>query len=977
PETYEGLHSRWSAIVEGCAAKFGGISGHSNSERFHVYFGHPRALEDDCERAVRTGVMIQELFSHEATDGPRAAVAPCISVSCGLAIVRKQSNGLDAIVGEVVGLAARNLETGQQGDVLICDNVRRQIGRTFAMESRGSRHAGRGGSGQVWNVTNEIINADRFEALRSETAPFVGRRDELKLLQQQWQRAHRGRGHVTLIKGDAGIGKSRLCRQLRQTIANPAPTVLHFQCSSLYCNSWLYPISQHLRAAAGIELNDDRDRCIEKLGSLLGLSKHSHRGDLARTATLFSKGVGSHTNRADGTATEIRECIFRMLGIYLRQRAAHNPVLIIFEDLHWIDPTSLDLLSRIVEDVSNTPMMVVLTTRPEFEPSWPEYSHFTGLHLNRLARTECTKLIETIASASRLESGAVEAILYGADGNPLYVEEITKALFDQTHKPEDKTHNGGGYGTSNVPWTLHSSLLMRLDNLAHGKEVARIGAVIGVEFSHQLISRVSELADCDLDQGLAELTAAQIVYRYGAAPDATYRFKHILLRDVAYATILGEERKTLHAHILALLEKDAASPAEILAQHAAQAGKREEAITFWRSAATMASKRGAYRDTARHLESAIEAYAGLGQSDSEQALELLGWLAFTWISAEGYLSENARAAAARGCALAEKLDNSIHRFLPRYAQWTLQLATGPQGAVLDYIDHVRETIEQENVESQKFFGNALAGYSALTVGQLELAEKRLKEAERLYDKETHNRGARRVGHIPGPDLFFRLSLLRAVQGRLADHVVYMDRSLAACPDDLDAHAEAQLLMKLCLVCSVTRDYARLATLTDRLVNLYAEFKLDVAHIVGTMYRGMLEVHDGLAEGVVRFSDAAERYELELMKFEMAPRWVALADLLVQSGMLPQARSAHEKARVLIEHTQENLCLAEVQRIAGVLAAHEADNALAERCLREAIVTARQQGAGLWELRAASDLAGLLERLERNGEAAKPLASQPR
>lgn len=974
PESYEALRSSWAVIVEGCASHFGGILGHSNSERLHVYFGHPAVREDDCERAVRAGLRIMEQITGEAFMGPSGIAAPRISVSSGLAVVRKLSNGQDAIIGEVVGLAERNLGSGRSGDVLVCENVRRQIGRIFAMKPCRAQQVGSGTTGQVWNVTGETDNKDRFEALRSESSPFVGRRDELQLLERQWQSVQQSCGCVTLITGDAGIGKSRLCRQLQQRIAVSASDVMRFQCSSLYSNSWLHPVSRHLRTAACIEPADGWERCIEKLALLFGLLVRRHASDLARTATLFSKGVEGATTGLDGTATEIRESIFRLLGIYLRQRAADSPLLVVFEDLHWIDPTSLDFLSRTVEEVGKMPIFLVLTSRPEFKLSWPEHSHFTEIRLNRLSPSDCRTLIENIAPDSRLERRAAEKILRGADGNPLYAEEITKAHFEQERRFNGKPLRGTGTEEATIPWTLQSSLLMRLDALTHGKHIARLGAVIGVEFSHRMISQISELADCDPEPGLSELTSAQIIYRYGLAPDATYRFKHILVRDTTYASILANERETLHANILKLLEQDALSPPELLAQHAARAGKFEESVVFWRSAAIMASKRGAYRDAARHLESAIEIHDDFGGANSEHVLELLGWLAFIWISADGYLSENARAAAARGCALADKLGHSVHRFLPRYAHWTLQLARGPQLAVLDYIENVHKRIELEQERDQSFFGNAFAGYSALTLGQLNLAEKRLEAAERLYDEDTHNRGARRIGHIPGPDLFFRLSLLRAIQGRLDDQAIYMDKSLSTCPDDLDAHAESQLLMKFCLVCSVTRDFDQLERLTGRLLNLYTEFKLNGAQIVGNMYRGMLEINNGQSDGFGRFSGAAARYEMEIMKFETVPRWVAVADLLLRKDMFGQARAAYDKARILMDETQEYLSLAEMQRIAGVLAAHDSENASAEKYLREAIGTARQQGAGLWELRAACDLAALLKRLGRAGEAVEPLSN---
>ena len=515
---------------------------------------------------------------------------------------------------------------------MIAASTRRLVGRMFDCRALGADETkGLPQPAEAWQVRGEAVGVSRFEARRAGAlTPLVGRQEELELLLRRWEQAKLGEGRVVLLSGEPGIGKSRIAESLLAKLEGEQHARLRYFCSPHHTHSALYPFIAQLERAASFEPGDEASAKLDKLEALLKPTARDVLQDVALIAELLGVPADERYQALAGSPQQKREMTLTALLDQLDGLAAKGPVLIVFEDAHWIDPTSQDLLDRTVARVADLPVLLVVTVRPEVQPTWVGQPHVTMLSLSRLGRRDSAGIIAGVTRDKALPDAVVEQILGHTDGVPLFVEELTNTLLESglLRETPDRYVLDGPLPPVAIPTTLQASLVERLDRLGSVKDVAQIGAAIGREFSYELIAAVSDLDPMDLEAALERLVASGLISRRGTPPDATYAFKHALVQDAAHATLLKSRRRQLHASIAKMLVERfpevAESLPDVVARHFTEAALAGEAIGYWLKAGRLAYTRSANGEAAKSFEQALHVLEALPESQStlEQRFEL-------------------------------------------------------------------------------------------------------------------------------------------------------------------------------------------------------------------------------------------------------------------------------------------------------------------------------------------------------------------
>jgi class 3 adenylate cyclase/tetratricopeptide (TPR) repeat protein len=679
PEDMRDLIAVYRKSVTDAVARFDGFIAQYLGDGVLVYFGYPQAHEDDAERAVKAG-----RAAVAAVDSIKEQVAGQLKaragIATGLVVVGEQMGAGDsherAAIGETPNLAARLQAVAAPGEVVISASTRRLVGRMFDCHSLGAIEVkGLPQQVEAWQVRGELAGVSRFEALRGGAlTPLVGRQEEIELLLRRWHQAKLGEGRVVLLAGEPGIGKSRIAESLLLKLEGEPHVRLRYFCSPHHIHSALYPFIAQLEEAGGFEPGDGAGARLDKLEALLKPTARNVPQDLALIAELLAVPVNGRYPVVDVSPQQKREMTLTALLNQLAGIAAQSPVLIIFEDAHWIDPTSLDLLDRTVARVADLPALLVMTFRPEFQPTWVGQPNVTMLALSRLDRRDGTAIIAGVTKGKALPDAVAEQILARTDGVPLFIEELTSTLLESglMHETPDRYALDRPLPPLAIPTTLQASLVARLDRLATVKDVAQIGAAIGREFSHELIAAVASLTPVDLDAALERLTASGLISRRGTPPDATYSFKHALVQDAAYATLLKSRRQHLHASIANVLVErfpnTVESLPEVVAHHLTEAGLLSEAIGYWRKAGQCASARSANREAVSFFNRALGVLETLPESPSTLALAFDIRVELQWVLGQAAEVRRALERMREAETLAERLNDDrrqglVHAFM--------------------------------------------------------------------------------------------------------------------------------------------------------------------------------------------------------------------------------------------------------------------------------------------------------------------------
>ena len=602
-----------------------------------AYFGFPQAHEDDAERAVHAGLAVVE--SIRALEIPRGIdqeieLAVRVGIATGPVVVGdligEAASQESAVVGDTPNLATRLQSLASVNEVLISPGTYEIVPGRFEFENRGEHKLkGFAEPVQCWRAVSPVAAESRFEATRqSGLTPLVGRQHEIGMLLERWEQAKEGDGQVVFLCGEAGIGKSRITETLRERTAADDPMSLRYQCSPYHSNSVMYPIIEQLERAAKIDAGDAAEIKLDKLELLLAPSGPGVDLVVPLIAHLLSIPAENRHALPPMTPERIKEKTLEVLVAQFEQLGRNRPLLLIFEDAHWADPTSLEWLELVIDRAQSVPAVVVITYRPEFQPPWSGYTHVTSLTLNRFSHSLVTAMVDRVTGGIPLPAEVLEQIVTRTDGVPLFVEELTKTILESGLLTEefDQYALTGPLREVAIPATLQDSLMARLDRLGPVKEVAQIAAAIGREFSYDLLAAVSPLGASGLRISLDKLIDAELVFRRGHAEDGDYIFKHALVQDAAYQSLLKSARLQLHARIAETLEQHyreiTAVQPEIVAHHYSEAGLAEPAIVNWLKAGNQAAGRYAHPEAIAYLRLGLAQVAEVDEPEKRNAMEL-------------------------------------------------------------------------------------------------------------------------------------------------------------------------------------------------------------------------------------------------------------------------------------------------------------------------------------------------------------------
>ena len=634
PEDLREVISAYQKCVADTVQRFGGFVAKYMGDGVLIYFGYPQAHEDDAERAVRGGLELVAAVSDLKT---HAALQTRVGIATGLVVVGdligSGASQEQAIVGETPNLAARLQDIAEPNSVVIAESTRKLVGNLFELEDLGGQDLkGIAGPAGAWAVLRASSAEGRFEAMHaSGLADVVGREEETELLLRRWSKAKSGEGQIVLLSGEAGIGKSRLTAALLERVAAEPHTRLRYFCSPQHTDSAFYPIISQMEHAAGLAHDDTPQARLDKLDALLAQTSTSMQ-DAALFAEMLSLPNDGRYPALELAPQERRQRTMQARISQLETLTRRTPVLMIFEDAHWTDPTSLEAFGRVVDRVRSLPVLLIVTFRPEFESPWIGRPYVTALTINRLAQRDVEAMIDHVVGNKLIPASVRKDIIERTDGIPLFVEEMTKAVLEAGSDVAQRTAATVPSTAWAVPASLHASLMARLDRLGPAREVAQIGAAVGREFSHALLGAVIPKPEADLRWALDRLIDAGLLFRQGVPPHATYLFKHALVRDAAYGTLLREPRRALHARIAETLEGQFADIAErqpeLLARHYTEAGLIEKAVSFWRTAGQRSLARSALLEGAEQIKRALDQIATLPATPDLRREEIKLHIAF-------------------------------------------------------------------------------------------------------------------------------------------------------------------------------------------------------------------------------------------------------------------------------------------------------------------------------------------------------------
>ncbi|HEV2547853.1 MAG TPA: adenylate/guanylate cyclase domain-containing protein [Stellaceae bacterium] len=979
PEDLREVISSYHKCVAQIVRRFDGFVAQYLGDGALVYFGYPEAHEDDAERAVRAGLELTAAVGGLTT---RAPLQTRVGIATGLVVVGDLTGSGASqevgIIGETPNLAARLQGIAEPNMIVIAESTRRLLGNLCELQDLGSRDL-KGIAGQVWAWAALRMSSveSRFEALHTTgLTALVGREEESEILLRRWFRAKTGEGQVVLLSGEAGIGKSRLMATLMERLASESHTRLGYFCSPQHTDSALYPIIGQMERAAGFARDDTVEARFGKLQALLAPGSQND-DDIALLTELLS--LPSSAADLNLSPQRKREKLFEALLSQLEAEARRRPVLMIFEDAHYIDPTSRELLDLAVDRVRRLPVLLAITFRPEFRPPWGGRSYVTSLVLNPLSERDGVALAQNVAG--KLTADIVAKIVERTDGVPLFIEELAKAVLESTGRGDRVAEVLATPSPQAlaVPATLHASLMARLDRLGPApKEVAQIGAVLGREFAYELIERVAQRDENQLQAALGQLSNAGLLFCRGTAPHASYLFKHALVQDAAYGTLLRGRRQEVHARVAAVLEQHFADlverQPELLAHHLTAAGNIERAADQWLKAGQHAAARLTHLEAIHHFERGLAAMGALAEGPARDGREIELQLArgLSLFTAEGYSSAGAAEAYARARELAERRGEPHQLFMAVYGLW--QSANGA-GMILDcrrLSNRLQQLTARDADEELRLQAHHSAWATCLFAGEPAAAREHCEAGRQLYDPQRH-RPHRLLygGHDPGVCAGYLGAQVYWLLG-------YPDKALAMGDEALAlaeriAHPlslEDALLQNAIL--HLDRGASELALQRLKTAEaLVAEQRLGFVVEPRFLRGAALSAQGAFEEAVACLRDGLAS-RLGAMRFRLYGL-VQLADALARQGRHEAAIDAAEEGLSTEEKTGHRQWEAELHRIEGIALSGLNQIKEGQSALEEAVRVARRQQAKSYELRAATSLARLWGEQGRWAEARDLLA----
>jgi class 3 adenylate cyclase/tetratricopeptide (TPR) repeat protein len=953
PELLGGVIRRYQDAAAGAIGRFGGFVAKFMGDGVLAYFGFPRAFEDAAERAVRAAInILAEVGGIELPDGSRARAR--IGIATGLVVGEIVGFGTAqerTIVGDTPNLAARLQALAEPDTILISEATQSLLGGLFHLESTGT-HELKGFAHPVaaWRVLGEAAVESRFAAIRTGTLPLVGRAHEMGLMLERWRLARSGEGQIVTVVGEAGIGKSRAIEALQEDVAHEPHTRIHLRCSPYHRDSALYPVIQHLSRAAGFAPADSADARIDKLRVMFARRAASDETAVPLLAELLSIPAGASLAQLSLTPAQRKAATIALLVDEIVRLGESDPVLLVLEDAHWIDPTMLELMTRLADSLSHAHLLALVSARPDFAPPWLTRPQATLLTLNRLSRAECARLVANVAAA-HAQAETVAAIVAKTDGVPLFVEELTKSVVESA-----------GEDSAAVPATLKDSLMARLDRLDEAREVAQIAAVIGRQFGFTLLVAIAARDGAALDAALDKLVAAGIVFPEGRGLERSYSFKHALVRDAAYESLLLGRRREWHERIARALEQGfpelVANEPEILAYHFAEGGSLAQACDYRMRAGDRAVSRSAYQEEVAHFSAGLRLADALPDpaDQARRQLDFLLKLGPALMVVRGMQSAEVEDAYRRAADLGIGLGDDAATFKAKWGLWLN--ATIKRKTALGR-ERARElvTLAQRSSDGELLLEAYHCRWStAFCRGDVAEALDNTLVGVETYDLARH----RHLGHaFGGHDPGVCAHVVRANALQLSGDALGAKASArqgVALAETLVIPILGHALHNACMAHQLGGEREAALAAAQRAADLAEKFAL-------SPWRASSLVVKGWATAVGGVEEAAQLIDREIDKATAAgpvPQYYLglAAEVLLAAGRPADGLAHLDRAIATVDEPGVGFYLPEIYRLRGecLLALGRDRKEEARQAFATARDVARQQGAVIFERRAEASLA---------------------
>ena len=972
PEELRILLHDYRSICGGIISRYEGFLARYVGDGILSYFGWPKAHEEDAERALRAALeIVQAVKQVSSTE----TLSVRIGIATGPVVIGEQAGvgGESRLaVGSTPNLAARLQGLATADQVVIASSTRRLVGDAFDIADLGE-HELKGMSEPVhaWQVVAVSTVPSRFEAAtRGLATPLVGREQEIGLLLDHWQQAQEGEGQVVLLSGEPGIGKSRVASTLRQRLADQGVGTLHLQCSPYHVNSALYPVINNFDRALRFARDETNESKLDKLEALIVGHYGRPVADVRFMAVMLSIPCEARYGAAPMTPQKQKDETLRTLVDLTEDVARKRPTLMLFEDAHWSDPTTLETFDLLIDRVKAFPLLVVLTHRPEFRSNWASQGHVMSLNLSKLTRGQSSAIVSKLTGSKRLPVDLLENILTKTDGVPLFVEELTKSILESGEIKDAGDHYDyvGTNRSVTIPATLRDSLMSRLDRDQAVKEIAQIGGAIGREFSYELIAAVAPHAKTDLDTALNQLTEAGLAFRRGTPPEATFTFKHALVQDAAYDSLLKSRRQELHAKIAQVIEEQFpatqdAEP-ELLAHHLTAAGRGEAAIAYWQKAGRLAIRRLAIKEAISHLNQGMGINAALPQSAERDARELglRTPLGTAWLANKGWAAPEVWSSYHPALTLAKSLGRH-DALVPIYnGLWSNVLVQGRIAESVEWVNEMLSFSEAIGESDLLLEAHRMACGTHFYLGNLAKSRAHGDNVVAMYSAEQHRHIADIINVDPKTTIGVYSSPATWIQG-------YPDRA-AQLGEASIAHAHQRnhpfnlgyALTAGSMVWHFRGEHEQVLERAEEAERLgRAHRLLYVSEVMAQIFKGVAWLGAGrLTEGITQLRGSMQRWNASGAGVLMPYLRVVLAEGLARSGDLEGGMSLIEESLDQIARPgwEERWSLAEVLRLKGWIEQQQGNLEAAEDDFLASLKIGREQQAKSWELRTSMSLARL-------------------
>jgi class 3 adenylate cyclase/DNA-binding winged helix-turn-helix (wHTH) protein/predicted ATPase len=990
-EVVRAYHQTCAEVIQ----RFDGYIAQYLGDGLLVYFGYPVAHEDDAQRAVRTGLGILHAVAPLNTRlslPPEDRLAVRLGIHTGVVVVGEVGGGTRQellALGATPNLAARLQEIAAPNTLIISAATWQLLSGFFVCQSLGTpRLQGHTEPLEVYQVLAETTARSRLEATGSTgLTPLVGREQEIGLLWERWAQVKDGVGQVVLLSGEAGIGKSRLVQVLTEQVATePQAWLTPCQCVPYYQHTAWYPLIDLLeRVVLRFDSKESAPQKLRKVEEHLGQYGLPLAEALPLFAALLSLPLAAPYAPLTIAPEQQKQQILHVLLTILLRIAAQQPVLFIMEDLHWVDPTTLEFLSLLVEQGPTARILALLTFRPDFIPPWTGRSHLTQVTLQRLPRRQAAELTGRVAHGKALPSEVVEQIVARTDGVPLFVEELTKMVLESglLQEREEGYELIGPLPPLAIPATLHDSLLARLDRLATVKNLAQLGATLGREFSYELLQAVAPWDEVTVRRGLHQLVAAEFLYQRGLPPQATYRFKHALIQDAAYQSVLKRTRQRHHRHIAQVLEAQfpdtTATQPELLAHHYTEADCREQAVGYWQRAGERAIQRSANPEAVQHFTRGLQLLATLPETPAwaQHELDLQIALGPALMATQGWAAPEVEQTYTRARVLCAQIGETPQLHPTLWGLWRFYLMRGAFLTARELGEQLSRLAQCEPAPTPRMEAHSALGSTLFFLGEYAAARTHLEQAIALTDLAAQRALVFRHGVAPGVACLADATLTLWCLGFPAQAVQRSQEALLLAQELDHPISLATAQHWVTNLYHRRRETSAVQAQADALLTLATAQGFPLWVGLGTFWQGWALAMQGQdAAGLAQMHQGLEATLATGHAMSRPFCLLLLAEAAGHVGQIAEGLSLLAEALTAFEASGRGDMLAEAHRLQGEFLLRQAipDVARAEACFQQALTIARRQQARSWELRAAMSLARLWQQQGQRAEASALVAA---